>query len=133
MPTLLTAPTVRAGYPKGGPCPPSAGSTIVAKSKAYARIKADVLGVVADVPAGRVTTYGAIAAALDVGPRRVAYVLANEPEAAEVPWHRVVAAGGRLSIPRSDASAEQARRLREEGVGIADGKVLGFAAVFHSP
>ena len=105
----------------------------MAKSKAYARIKADVLGIVADIPRGRVSTYGAIAAAVGVGPRQVASVLARDPDASEVSWHRVVAAGGRLSIPGPDHKAEQARRLREEGVAVADGRVEDFDAVYYAP
>ena len=92
-----------------------------------------MLGLVADTPAGRVTTYGALAAALGIGPRQAASVLAHDPGAAEVPWHRVVAAGGRLSIPHPARRAEQARRLREEGVDVRDGRVRTFDAFFYAP
>ena len=103
------------------------------KRNAHARLASDVLKLVADVPPGRVTTYGAIAQALGVGPRQVAAILANDPAAGEVPWHRVVAAGGRLSIPHPDHRAEQARRLRADGLTVADDRVAGFAGAFYAP
>lgn len=105
----------------------------MARTSTYTRIKAQVLDLVADIPAGRVTTYGALAEAVGVAPRQAAYVLANEPEATDVPWHRVVAAGGRLSIPDPRHKSEQARRLRREGVVVVEGRVGKFAARFHAP
>lgn len=97
------------------------------------QIRDNVLAVVAEVPAGRVTTYGAIAEAVECGPRQVAAVLANDPEAADVPWHRVVAAQGRLSIPRPEDNAEQVRRLQAEGVTVTNGRVARFSTVFYAP
>lgn len=43
----------------------------MAKSAAFTRIKADVLGIVRDVPCGRVCTRGAIGRHLDVMARHV--------------------------------------------------------------
>jgi methylated-DNA-protein-cysteine methyltransferase-like protein len=41
-----------------------------------------------------------------------------------LPWHRVVGAGGRIVFPRSSPQhREQARRLRAEGVAVKDGRV----------
>jgi methylated-DNA-protein-cysteine methyltransferase-like protein len=97
------------------------------------RIEAQVLDLVTQIPTGRVTTYGALAEALGVSPRQAASVLANEPEAACVPWHRVVAAGGRLSIPDPRHRAEQARLLRREGAIVVDGRIRNFAARLHAP
>jgi methylated-DNA-protein-cysteine methyltransferase-like protein len=46
------------------------------------------------------------------------------PAALQLPWHRVVGAGGRIVFARSSAAyREQARRLRAEGVRVADGRV----------
>jgi methylated-DNA-protein-cysteine methyltransferase-like protein len=97
------------------------------------RISARVLALVAEVPRGRVTTYGAVAEALDIGPRQVAYVLASESRAGDVPWYRVVGAGGRLTIPDDQHRAEQARRLAREGVKLIDRKVQRFSEVFFAP
>ena len=103
------------------------------KSRPYSRIKAQVLDLVGEIPAGRVTTYGALAETVGVAPRQAAFVLANEPEAAGVPWHRVVAAGGRLSIPDPHHKAEHARRLRREGVPVVAGRVRNFSSRFYAP
>jgi alkylated DNA nucleotide flippase Atl1 len=40
----------------------------------------------------------------------------------DVPWWRVVGAGGRLSAPKV---ADQRRRLRAEGVDVERGRVIG--------
>ena len=112
--------------------PPPARAAGARNARHYLRIKAQVLDLVAGIAAGRVTTYGALAEAVGVSPRQAAYVLANEPEAAGVPWHRVVAAGGRISIPDPRHAAEQARLLRREGVVVADGRVRNFPARFRA-
>ena len=55
----------------------------------------DVLSLVERIPPGRVMSYGAIAEYLGAGgPRQVGTVMSREGGA--VPWHRVVAATGRL-------------------------------------
>ncbi len=97
------------------------------------RVKRDVLNAVRDVPAGRVTTYGAIADAVDAGPRQVASILSHDPEAASVPWHRVVASKGKLSIPDAKTLALQTNRLEDEGIAVANGRVLKFSATFYAP
>ena len=81
---------------------------------------ARVYALVRQIPRGRVATYGQVAAMLGVprGARAVGWALRALPEAqaARVPWHRVVGAGGRIS-PRGGPGPEiQRRRLRAEGV-----------------
>ena len=50
------------------------------------------------------------------------------PKELNLPWHRVVGAGGRIVFPKSSrAYKEQARRLRAEGVSIKNGRVMLFA------
>jgi methylated-DNA-protein-cysteine methyltransferase-like protein len=46
------------------------------------------------------------------------------PEELNLPWHRVLGAGGRIVFPPSSRHfKEQARRLRAEGVTVKDGRV----------
>ena len=46
------------------------------------------------------------------------------PEELRLPWHRVVAAGGRIAFEAHSASyREQVRRLRAEGVDVRGGRV----------
>lgn len=91
-----------------------------------------VFAMVRRVPAGAVTTYGDVAAALGSKgvARQVGYAMAALPEGSDVPWWRVVAAGGRLSLG-ADAADEQARRLRRDGVEVESQRVRGFAARRH--
>jgi methylated-DNA-protein-cysteine methyltransferase-like protein len=51
------------------------------------------------------------------------------PPALRLPWHRVLAAGGRIAFPKgSRAYLEQRRRLRAEGVSVVSGRVVKSAA-----
>lgn len=88
---------------------------------------ARVFALVRQVPSGRVTTYGELAAALgnrNVA-RQVGYAMAAVTDA-DVPWWRVVAAGGRLTRPAADA-ARQAERLRAEGIEVLGDRIRDFA------
>jgi len=72
--------------------------------------------IVADVPAGKVATYGDIAALAGApSPRMIGRILSED--GADVPWHRVLRANG---SPAPHIAREQLRRLRAEGV-LADG------------
>jgi methylated-DNA-protein-cysteine methyltransferase-like protein len=104
----------------------------MARSPAFDRLKREVLSVLHDIPAGRVTTYGAIADYLGAGPRQVARVLSSlsEAESEGVPWHRVVGAGGSIRTPGD----RQSQRLRREGVHVTAGnRVAGFGALLFTP
>jgi methylated-DNA-protein-cysteine methyltransferase-like protein len=66
------------------------------------------------VPRGRVSTYGAIAAAAGYPrcSRQVARVLNQIPG---LPWQRILGSGGRISLPR-ERGLEQRFLLEAEGV-----------------
>ena len=89
-----------------------------------------ILRAVTDIPVGRVSTYGCVGVASGAGPRQVAAVLAHDPGAADVPWHRVVGAGGLLRIPHPVGHAEQRKRLLAEGVLLNERSIRDFASVF---
>ena len=81
---------------------------------------------VCTIPRGRVSTYGAVAraAGLPGRARQAGYALRVAGDSLDLPWHRVVGAGGRIAFPpASRAHREQTRRLRAEGVRVADGRV----------
>lgn len=96
-----------------------------ARSSAYGRIYA----VVRRIPRGRVATYGEVAAAAGFAhaPRLAGYALYALPEGTPLPWHRVVGAGGRLTLARlsPDGALTQRMRLEREGVTFdARGRVV---------
>lgn len=86
-----------------------------------------VYDLVRRVPEGRVTSYGAIAAALGEPrkAREVGWALKTMPDDVDAPAHRVVNREGRLSGGWAFGGPEVQRRLlEEEGVGfLVDGRV----------
>jgi methylated-DNA-protein-cysteine methyltransferase-like protein len=68
------------------------------------------------IPPGRVSTYGAVAAAAGYPRyhRAVAHLLRTDP-VDQLPWHRIVGAGGEIRL-RGAAAHEQRARLKLEGV-----------------
>jgi methylated-DNA-protein-cysteine methyltransferase-like protein len=74
------------------------------------------LRVVARIPRGKVTTYGAIAyaAGFPGAARQVAWALHGSNG---LPWHRVVGAGGHIKLG-GEAGFEQRIRLQSEGVAF---------------
>lgn len=104
-------------------------------SLAFARIRAEVLRLVALIPEGRFTTYGSIAVHMNVVARHVATVLSrlSDEESASLPWHRVVGADARIS-PNMDPelAARQKRLLRAEGLRInREGFIQDADGHFH--
>ena len=79
-----------------------------------------MLDVVASIPAGKVATYGDIAArAGSRSPRLAGFVLSQLADE-NTPWHRVLRADG---TPAPHLAQEQLQRLRAENVRVQDGKV----------
>ena len=77
----------------------------------------EVYALVARIPAGRIVSYGQLALALGMpnGARAVGWAMRHCSE--DLPWHRVLNAGGRISAPaQSERYIIQATRLQEEGV-----------------
>ena len=91
------------------------------------------------VPEGCVVSYGELAhlAGLGRAARWVGRTLSPLPQDTRLPWHRVLAAGGRISLPVGSASGDEQRaRLRSEGVTILNNRVdiqrHGWRPVEHS-
>jgi methylated-DNA-protein-cysteine methyltransferase-like protein len=71
--------------------------------------------IVDQIPAGRVTTYGRIAAMTEgATPRMVGSAMRHLPEGHQLPWHRVIAAS--LMLADHGGAERQCQKLREEGV-----------------
>lgn len=89
-----------------------------------------VHALVRGVPPGFVVTYGDVAAALGSKhiARQVGFAMAALPPGSDVPWWRVVAAGGRLVTASEATQRRQAKLLAGEGLAVKNGRVAGFAA-----
>lgn len=98
--------------------------------------KAALYAALAELPAGQVISYGQLAALAGLGraARWVGRCLSQLPEDSRLPWHRVVAASGRLSLPPgSPAGDEQRRRLAAEGIAVHGGRLDIRRYGWHPP
>jgi methylated-DNA-protein-cysteine methyltransferase-like protein len=75
-----------------------------------------IYAMVAEIPPGRVATYGQVAelAGLPGRARLVGFALSRLPEDSAVPWHRVVNARGEVSDRRAPSEEKEQRLLLEE-------------------
>jgi methylated-DNA-protein-cysteine methyltransferase-like protein len=80
--------------------------------------------IVRQVPRGSVVTYGDIARAVrpPCNPRLIGHALGKAPPGLDLPWHRVLAAGGRIALP-GDYGLDQRLRLQNEGVTFSGKRV----------
>ncbi len=69
------------------------------------------------IPAGRVTSYGAVGAEVGLGPREVGWAMNIAPK--DVPWQRVVGADGYLRIAKRDPHLRALQQSLLEGEGVA--------------
>ena len=86
---------------------------------------ADIRAAVRAIPAGSVSTYGAVAARAGWPGRArlVARALASSEDDA-LPWYRVLRSDGRIAFPSgTQGYREQSRLLRAEGVKVVGGRV----------
>jgi methylated-DNA-protein-cysteine methyltransferase-like protein len=83
--------------------------------------RARIVSLIRGLPAGTVSSYGAIARAAGWpgAARQVVRILRQVPG---LPWQRVVGSGGAIKLP-GENGAEQRFRLRMEGVGFRGARV----------
>jgi methylated-DNA-protein-cysteine methyltransferase-like protein len=93
----------------------------------FPRIRTTIL----KIPRGKVSTYGAIARAAGY-PGAARQVVRALQGSYGLPWHRVVAAGGRIALP-GEAGMEQRFRLEAEGVHFSGKKVRMAEHEFKFP
>ncbi|MFD1215008.1 MULTISPECIES: MGMT family protein [Microbulbifer] len=96
------------------------GKTSVSHNDATSRIYLTL----AQVPFGHVVTYGGLAelAGLPRAARLVGNTLRNLPADTRLPWHRVINASGRISLPEPRAQVQR-KRLEKEGITLLNGRV----------
>jgi len=89
-----------------------------------------VYDMVAQIPYGKVATYGQIALYLGYprAARTVGWALHALPEGTEIPWHRVINSQGRVSTSCLTHSADlQRAMLEEEGIVFDERGLVDFA------
>ncbi|MEX1032547.1 MAG: MGMT family protein [Cellvibrionaceae bacterium] len=84
-----------------------------------------IFQVVFQIPAGKVATYGQVAdlAGLPRAARLIGATLKGLPKNSKLPWHRVINAGGKISLPMEGNGRIQKERLEREGVTFIKGKI----------
>jgi methylated-DNA-protein-cysteine methyltransferase-like protein len=77
-----------------------------------------VKSIIREIPAGRVMTYGSIAAAAGNprAARQVVRILHSSSTAEDLPWHRVINSRGSISLPVGQGYELQKSMLENEGI-----------------
>lgn len=91
--------------------------------------RARVVRCIRALPAGTVSSYGALAKAAG-WPGAARQVVRILHQVAGLPWHRVVGSGGAIKL-RGEQGAEQRFRLRMEGVTFRGARVDMKRHEFH--
>ena len=81
--------------------------------------------IILKIPKGKVATYGQVAA-LAGNPRAartVGWALNSYPKSPELPWQRVINAGGKSSFPSEGKRKLQQALLEAEGIMFENGQV----------
>ena len=92
--------------------------------------------IVRQIPSGKVTSYGAIAAFLGHprSARTVGYAMNASHALPDVPAHRVVNRNGLLSGKMHFSTpTEMEERLQNEGIKIINNQIFNFEAHFWNP
>jgi len=97
-----------------------------AKRKAPSEASRRIEAILLRIPKGRVTSYGAVAAAagLPNGARQVVRLLHARAAFAGLPWHRVLKKDGSIALREGGGAELQKALLAAEGVEVSqDGRV----------
>lgn len=94
---------------------------LMAKAKPPNPMLPKIRATIIRIPRGHVSSYGAIARAAGF-PGAARQVVRALAQSHGLPWHRVVAAGGRIAIP-GEGGMDQRFRLEMEGVKFSGKKV----------
>ncbi|MCU0852575.1 MAG: endonuclease V [Thermoplasmata archaeon] len=89
---------------------------------------------VAQVPTGKVTTYGEVARALGdvVASRFVGLAMSMNDDIVRVPCRRVVQSDGHLGGYTGGGPSKKARLLKGEGIEVSQGKIIGLERYMFS-
>lgn len=85
----------------------------------------EVYDLVASIPKGKVTTYGAIAKIVGLDPRVVGYALHANKDPENVPCHRVINSKGKISSGYAFGGPDiQKQMLEKEGIKFDENSIV---------
>ncbi|MED5238856.1 MAG: MGMT family protein [Pseudomonadota bacterium] len=86
-----------------------------------------VYQIVAAIPAGKVSSYGAVArqAGFPRHARFVGRLMSRLPNDSRLPWHRVLRSDGHIALADTPAGDIQIQRLLDENVAVTGTRVPG--------
>lgn len=84
-----------------------------------------VYQIVAAIPAGQVSSYGAVArqAGFPRHARFVGRLMSQLPTGSRLPWHRVLRGDGHIALAGTPTGEVQIQRLLDENVPVTGGRV----------
>ncbi|MGB1465032.1 MAG: MGMT family protein [Alcanivorax nanhaiticus] len=84
-----------------------------------------VYQIVAAIPAGKVSSYGAVArqAGFPRHARFVGRLMSQLPDGSRLPWHRVLRGDGRIALAGTPSGEIQIQRLLDEQVPVMGDRV----------
>lgn len=83
------------------------------------------IAIIKEIPAGKVMTYGQIAALAGSprGARQIVRILHSMSKKYSLPWHRVINSKGEISIKDDEGSFSQKALLQAEGIVIKETRI----------
>ena len=95
----------------------------------------NVVAVIQAIPEGKVTSYGRVAALAGNprGARQVSRFLHSLSEKYDLPWHRVVNASGRISLPKGRGYEQQRALLEDEDVVFSKFRTIDLKVFLWEP
>ncbi len=95
------------------------------EAESFASHREKIFQVIFQIPKGKVSTYGQVAelAGLARAARLVGTTLKKLPKDSKLPWHRVINASGKISLPVDGGGKKQKARLEAEGLAFINGKI----------
>lgn len=94
-----------------------------------------VIKIIKSIPAGKVFTYGGVAAAAGNprGSRGVVWILNSSSGRENLPWHRVINSRGTISLKPGYGFELQKQLLESEGIQVSDSGAIDLNLYLWSP
>ena len=99
------------------------------------RFTEEVIGIIQQIPPGKVMTYGQIGqlAGSPRGARQVVRILHSSSKKYNLPWHRVINAKGEIGLKQEGAASHQIFLLESEGITLTDQGKIDLEVYRHHP